>query len=690
MANRSARKRQARLTFSPLPSSSPATSSYNQQIRDRAAAVSLDSPRAVKRRKLQDAPGIQTYLEPTSSATSATVLSSPEVANNTSRKSKPSTTTTTTFFGSQHSSQRGSQRPVKKKTKKQITVLDDSDDSESDEAPRATSHRIGHSQQAPVSLLNRGSQDIIRQSTRSQAVNLEQSDSDTASLPTTPLARTRPSAAARGDRSSPLQIDSDSDSDDVVPMRSSGRTRKRSSPTRDEDELPRSSARRTRPARSRGNRESPEEVESSVPAADTDSDDEEDMPRSSARRMRRARPRSDEEVSEEAEDEVVDVSSEEEEEEEDDPLPRRKRTLTRAEQQEIDDDLQDLKSSSPGTLDGRPRSSQRSKHASALEKLRRRRAGQQIVESEEEEEEQSDDDDITVVASSSRNMFRPDEDDEGFLEDDDNDTLGVPAGIPLKFTRYATSSAKDLFRYAVEWMVQKKLNPAFLMNDEIYKLTFDKLDDEVTGLAGSKFISAIWTPEFSLALRARPQIGMQLIDRGSGDYLRDKCDACNRTGHPATWEIQFLGKPYNKTSLEEIATKNDDDEDEDSDSDDSSDSDSDGGTHDVEGRQIPPQSKIFYVGKFCKANAETAHALTHWRWHLYDWVVDYLTAKGHNTPEMIVKRDSWSERKRRKRANKIVDAMEVEGKIKELYQDFKSQIKDARFSKQGRFDNSHE
>jgi len=583
---------------------------------------------------------------------------------------------------------------VKKKTKKQIAIVEDSDESESDETPAATSHRIGHSQQAPVSLINSGNQDTFRQSTRAQAVSLEQSDSDSASLPTTPLARTRNPTVAQGDKSSPVQIDSDSDSDsdDVRPMRSSGRARQRSSPVRVEDELPRSSARRIRPARSTSETAATEEVESIEPVEETDSDDEEDMPRSSARRIRRVRPRSDEEVSEEAEDEVVEVSSEEEEvdeeDEEEEPMPKRKRTLTHAEQQEIDDDLQDLQSSSPGTLDGRPRSSQRSKHATALEKLKRRRAGQQVAESEDEvEEEEQSDDDVTVVASSSRNMFRPDEDDEGFLEDDDdNDTLGIPAGIPLKFTRYATSSAKDLFRYAVEWMVQKKLNPAFLMNDEIYKLTFDKLDDEVTGLAGSKFISSVWAPKFSFALRARPQIGMELIDRGSGDFLRDKCDACNRSGHPATWEIQFLGRPYNKTSLEEIATKDDDD----SDSDDSSDEDEDGGTHDAEGRQIPPQSTIFYVGKFCKANAETGHALTHWRWHLYEWVVDYLTLKGHNTPEMIVKRDSWSERKRRKRANKIVDAMEDEGKIKELYHDFKSQIKEARNSKQGRFDSSHE
>jgi len=418
-----------------------------------------------------------------------------------------------------------------------------------------------------------------------------------------------------------------------------------------------------------------------------DEDDEDEMPRSSARRIRRARPQSGEEVSKGAADEVVDLSSGEEDEDDDEePTPKPKRKLTSAEQQELDDDLQNLQSSSPGTLDGRPRSSQRSKHATALEKLKRRRAGKQVVESDQEEDdEEQSNDEVTEVASSSRSMFRPDEDDEGFLEDDDNDTLGVPAGIPLQFTRYATSSARDLFRYAVEWMVQKKLNPAFLMTDEIYTLTFNKLDDEVKGLAGSKFISSAWASQFHFALRARPQIGMQLINRGSAEhFMRNKCDACNRTNHPATWEIQFLGRPYNKTTLDEIAPNDD------SDSSSDDDDEEDGGLRDTEGREIPPQSTVFYVGKFCKANAETGHALTHWRWHLYEWVVDYLTAKGHNTAEMIVKRDGWSERKRRKRANKIVDAMEDEGKIKELYHDFKGQIKEARNSKQGRFDNSFE
>jgi len=543
MATRSSKKRQARLTFSPLPSSSPATSSYNQQIRDRAAVVSYDSPHSVKRRKVRDAPGIHSFLEARSSEPKQ--LATPEATKN---KSQSSSQPKTIFFGSQ------------RKAKRKQTTLDDSDDDEDEDEDQGlptarTSRASAHRQQPPVSILNNKKQNLISQSTRSHArrfsdsitssieptkrasvkfINFDQSDSDSEPLPTAPAARRR-NRAAKGDKSSPVQIDSDSDD---LPVRSGRRARQQSSPAQ--------------------------------PSSVLNDDDEDDIPRSSTRRIRRARPQSDEEISEGAEDDVVELSSAEEasEDDDDETTPNSKRKLTSAEQQELDDDLQDLQSSSPGTLDGRPRNSQRARHASALEKLKQRRAGKQVVESDEDEDEEQSDDEVQEVVNTSRSMFRPDEDDEGFLEDDDNDTLGVPAGIPLQFTRYATSSARDLFRYAVEWMVQKKLNPAFLMTDEIYTLSFNKLDDEVKGLAGSKFISAAWASQFHLALRARPQIGMQLIDRNSAEhFMRNKCDACNRSNHPATWELQFLGRPYNKTTLEEIAPNDDDDDDSDSSSD---------------------------------------------------------------------------------------------------------------------------
>lgn len=97
-------------------------------------------------------------------------------------------------------------------------------------------------------------------------------------------------------------------------------------------------------------------------------------------------------------------------------------------------------------------------------------------------------------------------------EEDEEGPLGVPADIPIEFTRYASLKPKELFKYAVDWMLQKHINPAFEKRDPLYDLTFRKLDDEAQGLAGSKFTSSAWTPAFKYALEARPQMEVLELD----------------------------------------------------------------------------------------------------------------------------------------------------------------------------------
>ena len=82
------------------------------------------------------------------------------------------------------------------------------------------------------------------------------------------------------------------------------------------------------------------------------------------------------------------------------------------------------------------------------------------------------------------------------------------------------------------------------------------------------------------------------------------------------------------------------------------------------------------------ANAETAHALQHWRYHLYEWVVEYLETEGYSTPEKIVQRDGWGEPRRRKFANKVLDKMVENGQVKKLYKDFRQEVENAREAKQ--------
>ena len=199
-----------------------------------------------------------------------------------------------------------------------------------------------------------------------------------------------------------------------------------------------------------------------------------------------------------------------------------------------------------------------------------------------------------------KDMFGTNAYDEDFLDDegvdDDSGTIGVPISeaLPLKYSRFSYYKAKDLFKHAVEWMIQKKINPGFAMNDEIYRLTFDRLQDEAVGLGSSTYTSSAWTADFKHALEARPQIEhlkIAKIDR----FGLDKCDACNRSGHPATWQVRFIGKIYDKKTLETIERDevdvDDDDEEEEGHDDD------DGQSYDGKGNLVLPASTAFNLGR---------------------------------------------------------------------------------------------
>ena len=73
-------------------------------------------------------------------------------------------------------------------------------------------------------------------------------------------------------------------------------------------------------------------------------------------------------------------------------------------------------------------------------------------------------------------------------------------------------------------------------------------------------------------------------------------------------------------------------------------------------------------------NAQMAHTLNHWRYHLNECVVDYLALEGYCAPHRIVERDNWSIKKRRDYANKVVDEMEEKGEIRRLHRDYRTQI----------------
>jgi hypothetical protein len=242
-----------------------------------------------------------------------------------------------------------------------------------------------------------------------------------------------------------------------------------------------------------------------------------------------------------------------------------------------------------------------------LETLRRRRTGnkeQSDAESESESEEESqesesdhhptktpqtalrrqaaDSDDDESPVASDEDLDKYDDD---FVLADENDELGVPTGadeIPLEFTRHAYKQTKEYFQDAVEWMVHNHLNPAFSRSSPRFKFAFSKLEDEVRGRAGSQLLSSSWNVEFRRAVMARPYVEVT-----SYPVIENHpCDACNRSGHPASSDVNFGGKAYSLETLEPLSGEGSDEE-----------QPEDGKERDRDGNILPDEEKRFLIGK---------------------------------------------------------------------------------------------
>ncbi|KAK5167735.1 uncharacterized protein LTR77_007434 [Saxophila tyrrhenica] len=646
---RSSRRQQSRLTFTPLPSSSPAAKGYNAQIQSRAAAVSIDSP--AKRRKISNNSNASANIPtPAASHEEEDGGSESEPVRSTQRKSV--------------------QQATKKRSRATQKPLDfsSSRDPESFSSPV----RLASSPSRPQSSAQAGM--FTSQRSRRPVVDVSSEESDEELPSVSQLAtrkkRSQQSKGKSGSRRTrstqpPVAINDSSDDDVVVTHQRSDPINIESDEEDEEDEMPTTTGTQRRKRQRRGSHNS--FISSSPPRmASSDSDSDIEI---IERPRKRARAAS--------------------EDDEDEPTTPRRKMLSQQEKEELAEDIDFLKDSGEDDAPRGSRATQsgpKNARMTALEQLRRKRAGAPATAEEDGEEgedkeqpEESragsleeENDDADAGPMSSARFFREDEYDAEFVEEGDEDEpLGIPS-LPIKYSRYAKMRPKELFEFAVEWMVQKKINPAFDSTDEVYELTFRKLNDETKGLVKSKFVSSVWTQEFAIALQARPDFAEQAIPAE-----QDTCDACNRTGHPATFEMQFQGKPYHPETLEEVDGNDAEDEDDD---------DVDAGDRpgrDADGRVVEPENRIFRVGKFCRINAITAHPLQHWRHHLNEVVVEWLVNHGYNTPQRIVERDGWSIAKRGQLAQQITDRMKTEGVIKELWKTFSRNVDDARNAKQG-------
>ncbi|KAK5119008.1 hypothetical protein LTR62_000219 [Meristemomyces frigidus] len=697
---RSNRAKQTRLEFTPLPSSSPAAKGYPKQIQERAAAVGYlgSSGSPAKKHKVQKDGLGSAQLDGANEdlPTPAATMSLNTVRNLSDEDDEP-----IGLSGRQEGHDSGDSRRLttrSRRARQKQLDFSRSRNADSFDAPvRLTSSPKISSSRAGL-FGSKGSR--IR---KRNNIVVEISSEEEGSGNEVSFASEAQNGVGAVQLDGPADESDDEDEGPVSHIRSSQRPAIVESDEEDmivapdrEEDMPTTQGKL--PRRKQGqNHQKDDFISSSPPRAMVSDDDMEIIEPPKGNRKRRRLQSDNEDGEEEVETPKTPGRR----------LLKRPRKLTQREQEDLNDDLDFLgPSSDVEALERQPRSTQdKAKDArkAALDRLKRQRAGQpQLVEEQDEEEaeaensqlaanEDSDDAsssvyEITAQPRSSREMFAADEYDDDFLESagEDDVTLGVQDGVPIEFTKYASMKPKELFVYAVEWMVQKKINPAFNMNDDLYNLTFRKLDDEVQGLAGSKFKSAAWTPQFMTALKNRPEIAYEYIDNPL--ERPDRCDACNRTKHPATFQVQFQGKTYNPHTLEEVGNDADDDDDDDNDSS-SEHTDDDQPVYDWQGNKVAPANTIFNIGRFCMANAETAHNLQHWRFHLNELAIFWLEMKGYMTQEAVVKRDRKSSKKRKKEANRITDRMEREGEIRSMWSMYRKGIDEARSSKQGRFGN---
>lgn len=742
----SRRKRQTRLNFTPLPSSSPAVTHHSPQYRDRAAANTYDGHSSpLKRQRLRET----NTQDPISDIDNDTALGKGDLQAlpTPEPSSQLNTTELARNFGSGRTAQRAlgfvgndedkfaqgktglnGAPPIRPETRRRSPMFGSSDSemvefssssSSSEDLPSRTpvrrSSRMIQNSMVKAGVIDQTLGDISEAETQTRISSRLRSARKVTDIELTVgnnqnFAESSVAASSKRKvtRRHPIAISSDetptSEDSEVQAEEEYSRSTnsfsnsKKSESETSSDEMPTSSpTKRRRRYPTKTVRKHSNSFEGGDDEVEDTEEDDFVSPRKKTKRPLREKPLNFEDEDED-EDEIVTTQRRRRPQ-----VPGRR--LSCQEKEDLDKDLQFLGSperlptKTRGKL-GTPKQNARQK---ALEVLKRRRAGEKAelpvpdnqsrkaptrglydtesnTDEDDETEVEEDNGDydrprVSIRSADALDMFQEDDEDEGFVVEEgeeEEDTLGAPVQLPLQFSNVSRMKGQDLFKYAIEWMVQKKINPAFAINDEIYDLAFRKLDDEVKGLAGSKFTSSIWTSSFTKALKARPDIVLLELSKEFRAVMSPHCEACNRRTHPATWSIQFTGKPYHHSNLEEL----------------SDDEDDEGGnevTYDSDGRSLPDEDVTYAVGQFCMRNAQMAHTLNHWRYHLNECVVDYLALEGYCAPHRIVERDNWSIKKRRDYANEVVDEMEEKGEIRRLHRDYRAQIDYALEAKEQKF-----
>ncbi|KAM3423436.1 hypothetical protein BST61_g868 [Cercospora zeina] len=415
---KSSRKRQSRLDFTPLPSSSPAAKHYNEQIRNRAAAVMIQgSPSTTRHAHLLSGDDYDAIL-PTPSATAhdAPEDSDSEPVRTAQRRQDRSSP-----------APRASRSTRKSKARQQQLDFTRARHTDTFDAPvKVVSSR-------PVA----SGKGVFSSTAQSRVIELSsESDSD---LPSAKKVKDNDKKGRVTRTSQGPVVLSDSEQEGTVVAKKPA-ARDLSADESSGDDMPTTKGRMPR---KRKRRMSDNDFISDSPPPAVDSDDEVIEVRKPKRK--RLQQTSDEEEERGGEmNQTVKTPRRR--------LAKRPRKLSQREKDDLAEDLADLGSSSDASSSPQPprstQSAEKYARQKALERLKRKRGRNLDVVSEAaedpEEEEGGSDHDAESAAGDSEveeaapplttyQMFRADEEDDDFLVDeDDDDPLGIPEGMPLE------------------------------------------------------------------------------------------------------------------------------------------------------------------------------------------------------------------------------------------------------------------
>lgn len=312
-----------------------------------------------------------------------------------------------------------------------------------------------------------------------------------------------------------------------------------------------------------------------------------------------------------------------------------------------------------------------SEYSKNLKRLRQKRlALKPDDESDESSAEESDEvkpipGSRRMGATSDSSEAENDDEEEDFIVDDSNEegeTVNLPAEYSIRKWQPLSGSFKIFFQLLVHVACQPAHLRAAYMKErlsrqddttEYLKQAVGHVRRQLSSIRDSQVASSLWTTEFRTALGKYPKLEITIME------AEPYCDACRRHKALSTRRAVLSGKPYDRSSFEEV---------EDASPSDSDDSESDGDS--VESRSSSKQRTLpesdedgtpplsFTLGQHCARRVSLYHAFMHWELRLFRII-----------EEKVIEMETSNRRKReKKKVKKLIDTDDPDNIVARLDQ----------------------